>query len=169
MENLLDAWMGRVWVGDSSWLTLAALRALVVCFTALVVVKGLRRVSGRASYLLYMSGSLVILVAFSLNVAYSIINDTHPMLTWNALFVDLGIILCMVGALYSDTRLREAQGLETKNSLRGLTNTQRRASLILGILLCVFTVSIEGIQVVFGILGVALMLVYLLPPVDERR
>lgn len=168
MTSLLDAWMGPVWVSETSWLTLASLRALVVCFTSLVVVKGLRRPARRASYGLYMAGSTVILAAFLVNFSYSVAHDSHPMLTYNALLVDVGIILCMVGALYNDGRLREAQGLEPRSNLHGLTKRQKRVSLSLGVLGCAFAAGRGGIQLLPVVVGVLLALVYLLPDVDDE-
>lgn len=167
MPSILEAWTGTVWVGDLSWLTLASLRALVTCFTALVIIKGVRRPARQPSYILYMSGAAVIVVAFVFNFSVSVVADSRPMLTWNALFIDVGLILCMLGALFTDNRLRQMQGLEPKSNLGGLSTLQRRAALILGILTCVFTVSIDGIQLVFGALGVLLMLAYLLPTGDD--
>lgn len=161
MEAILEAYMEAIWTGDSSWLALASLRALVVAFAALAVLRTSNYPAGRPFVFL---GSLGILGAFAMRFAHAVVTETHPYLTYDSLAVNTAVLIFLIGVLRITGR-KTTNAVETRRlrNYGSLNNFQRRMALVLGILIMAFTVNLEGVQWFFGFLGLGLMLLYLLP------
>lgn len=153
--------MQPIFTGDLGWLSLASLRAVIVALTALAV---LRTSNSPHEWPFSFIGTLGILGAFCFRFAHSIVNETHPYLTWDLLVLNLSlcVLLCGILRVTSKTGDGEGGGRRRRSYIR-LSNFQRRVALVLGILIMAFTVNLEGVQWFFGFLGLGLMLLYLLP------